>query len=61
MAQDAVDVRLARMARGAIPVGNMGRAFSCGLTATTALILPVLTGAVLLLGVAIVACPLSSP
>jgi Zn-dependent protease with chaperone function len=60
MARDAVDVRLARMAHGTIPAGNIKRAFSCGLTATTALALPVVTGAVLLLVVTMLACPLSS-
>lgn len=58
MAQDAVELRLARLRHGARPPGGLRRTVSCGLTAVTAAILPFLAGIGLLLSIAIVTCPL---
>lgn len=58
MAQDAVELRLARLRHDTPPPGGLRRAVSCGLTGITATALPFLTGAGFLLGVALVTCPL---
>lgn len=60
MAQEAVDLRLARLRHGSIPPGKLRRAISCGVTGMTAATLPFLTGSTLLLGIALVSCPLGS-
>lgn len=54
MAQDAVELRLARLRHGTPPPRGIRRAVSCGLTGITATALPFLTAAGLLLGT----CPL---
>ncbi len=59
MAQDAMDLRLARLRHGVRPPGRLGRVVSCGLTAITAVSLPFVTGTGLLLGVALGACALT--
>ena len=59
MARDSVDLRLARLETGRLPAGRLRRVLSCGSAAAAATALPVLTGSVLLLGIAVVACPLS--
>lgn len=58
MAQDAVAVRLARLRHATPPPHGLRRAVFCGLTGLTATTLPFLTAAGLLLGAALVACPL---
>ncbi|MEU6646030.1 M56 family metallopeptidase [Saccharomonospora sp. NPDC046836] len=61
MAQEAVDLRLARLRFEPVTPGRLRRAISCGLAGMTAATLPVVTGLVLLLGVAAVICPLVLP
>lgn len=56
MAQDAVDLRLARLRFGSRPPGKVRRTVSCGLTGVTAAVLPFLTGIGLMLGVAFITC-----
>jgi Zn-dependent protease with chaperone function len=58
MAQNAVELRLARLQHDSRPPGGLRRTVSCGLTAVTAAILPFLTGTSLLLGIAIITCSL---
>jgi Zn-dependent protease with chaperone function len=58
MAQDAVELRLARLQHDSRPPSGLRRTVSCGLTAVTAAILPFLTGTGLLLSIAIITCPL---
>ncbi|MFL6121530.1 M56 family metallopeptidase [Actinophytocola sp.] len=58
MAQDAVDLRLARLQHDSRPPGRLRRTVSCGLAGLTAAVLPFLTGTGLLLGIAIITCPL---
>jgi Zn-dependent protease with chaperone function len=58
MAQDAVELRLARLRHGTPPPHGLHRAVSCGLTGITATALPFLTAAGLLLGTALITCPL---
>lgn len=60
MAQDAVDLRLARLRHAGRPPGRLRRTISCGLTALTAAALPFLTGTGLLLGIAFITCPFGS-
>jgi beta-lactamase regulating signal transducer with metallopeptidase domain len=57
MAQDAVDLRLARLRHGRRPPGRMRRAVSCGLVGATAAALPFLAGTSLLLGIVFITCP----
>jgi beta-lactamase regulating signal transducer with metallopeptidase domain len=59
MAQDAVDLRLARLRHGSRPPGGLRRTVSCGLTAVMAATLPFLAGTGLLLGIALITCPLA--
>ncbi|MFF5990703.1 MULTISPECIES: M56 family metallopeptidase [Prauserella] len=56
MAQEAVDLRLARLRHGSVPPGGLRRAISCGITGVTAAALPFLAGAVLLLLITLVSC-----
>jgi beta-lactamase regulating signal transducer with metallopeptidase domain len=56
MAQDAVDLRLARLRHGTRPPGRVRQAVACGLTGVTAAILPFLAGTGLLLSVAVITC-----
>lgn len=58
MAQNAVELRLARLRHSPRPPGGLRRTVSCGLTAVTAAILPFLAGVGLLLSIAIITCPL---
>ena len=58
MAQDAVELRLARLQHGSPPLGGLGRTISCGLAGVTAATLPFLAGTGLLLGIALMTCPL---
>jgi Zn-dependent protease with chaperone function len=58
MAQDAVDLRLARLEHHPRPPGKLRRTVSCGLTGITAAVLPSLTGTGLLLGITLITCPL---
>jgi hypothetical protein len=57
MAQDAVDLRIARLRHDTPVPGRGGRLVSCGLTALTAVSLPFLAGAGLLIAIAVVMCP----
>lgn len=57
MAQDAVDLRIARLGHDAPVPGRAGRFLSCGLAGLAAVSLPFLTGAGLLVAVAVIACP----
>ncbi|MGH3518398.1 MAG: M56 family metallopeptidase [Haloechinothrix sp.] len=57
MARDAVDLRLERLSLGTQPLRPGRRALSCGIAGLGAATLPFLTGALLLLAVAVVACP----
>jgi len=57
MAQDAVDVRLARLQHATAPPGLFRRAITCGLTAITATALPSAAGIGLLLAVVLITCP----
>jgi hypothetical protein len=59
MAQDAVDLRLTRLDHELRPAGKLRRTISCGLAGATAAVAPFLTGAVLLLSVAVISCPLN--
>jgi beta-lactamase regulating signal transducer with metallopeptidase domain len=56
MAQDAVDLRLARLRHGTRPPGRVRQAVACGLTGVTAAIVPFLAGTAVLLGIAVIAC-----
>ncbi|MDQ0382004.1 M56 family metallopeptidase [Amycolatopsis thermophila] len=56
MARDAVDVRLARLEQGSLPPAGTRRALACGLAGFTAVVLPFLAGAALMVMVALVAC-----
>lgn len=56
MAQDAVDLRLARLRYGTRPPGRVRQAVACGLTGVTAATLPFLAGTGFLLGIAVIAC-----
>jgi Zn-dependent protease with chaperone function len=56
MAQDAVDLRLARLHHGTRVPGTLRRIVSCGLTGATVLSLPLLTGIGLLLGSMLITC-----
>jgi Zn-dependent protease with chaperone function len=58
MAQDAVDLRLARLQHGSELPGRLRRTVSCGLAVVTAAMLPFVVGVSILLGIAVVACPL---
>ena len=58
MAQDTVALRLARLQHGSRPPGGLRRTVSCGLAGLTAAVLPFLAGTGLLLGIALVTCPL---
>lgn len=57
MAQEAVDLRLSRLRQDMPMPGRIRRVVSCGLAAVTAVSLPFVTGAALLVGVAVVVCP----
>ncbi|MBP2325014.1 Zn-dependent protease with chaperone function [Kibdelosporangium banguiense] len=57
MARDAVDVRLARLRSGTRPAGRVRQTLSCGLTAAAAVALPIWVGVWILVGVALVSCP----
>lgn len=57
IAQDAVDIRLARLKSCAQPPGRADRAMSCGIAGAGAAMLPFIIGGSLLLAVAAVACP----
>jgi beta-lactamase regulating signal transducer with metallopeptidase domain len=59
MAQDAVNLRIARLQHNARPPRALRRTVSCGLIALTAVILPFLAGTGILLGIALIVCPLS--
>jgi hypothetical protein len=56
MAQDAVELRLARLRHRTAPPGGLGRAVSCGLAGMAATALPFLTAVGVLLGIAVVTC-----
>ncbi|MFC4003986.1 M56 family metallopeptidase [Prauserella oleivorans] len=56
MAQEAVDLRLARLRHGSLPPGKLRRSISCGIMGMTAATLPFLTGSTLLLGIALISC-----
>jgi len=59
MARDAVAVRLARLDEGgSLPSSGLRRFVNCGAAGITAAAFPFLTGAVLTVSVALVACPL---
>ncbi|HEX6359897.1 M56 family metallopeptidase [Actinophytocola sp.] len=60
MAQDAVALRLARLQHDSRPPGRLRRTVSWGLMAVTAAVLPFLAGTGLLLGIALITCPLGS-
>jgi beta-lactamase regulating signal transducer with metallopeptidase domain len=57
MARDGIELRIARLRRGIRPAGRVRRTLWCGLAATTAATLPIVTAASLLLGIAVIACP----
>ncbi len=57
MAQDAVDLRIARLRHDAPVPGRARRVVSCGLTALTAVSLPFVGGAGLLVALAVLVCP----
>ncbi len=57
MARDAVDIRLARLSHDCPPSGRTRRTISSGLATVSAVILPSLLGTGLLLGAALLACP----
>lgn len=57
MAQDAVDIRLARLTSHAQPPRRTDRMLSCGMAGAGAAMLPFIVGGSLLLAVAAVACP----
>lgn len=57
MAQDAVDLRIARLRHDTPVPGRTRRIVACGLTGLTAVSLPFLAGAGLLVAIAVVACP----
>lgn len=59
IARDGVELRLARLQSGTGPSGRLRRAIWCGLAAITAMSLPILTAASMLLGIAVVSCPLT--
>jgi hypothetical protein len=59
MAQDAVEVRLARLRHGTAPPGRLRRAVSCGLAGMAVTTLPFVTAVGILIGVAVVTCPLT--
>ena len=59
MARDSVDLQLAKLDSGRAPAGRFRRTLSCGSAAAAAAALPVVTGSVLLVSIAIVACALS--
>lgn len=59
MAQDSVALRLARLRHGTPPPRGLRRAVSCGLAGVAATAVPFLTAAGLLLGIALVTCPLT--
>ena len=59
MAQGNVDLRLARLDSGKAPAGRLHRVLSCGFVAAAATALPAITGSALLVGIAVVACPLT--
>ncbi len=56
MAQDAVDLRLARLRHGPRPATTLGRVFSCGLAGAAATVAPFAAGIALLLATAILTC-----
>ena len=56
MAQDAVDLRLARLRHGTRPPGRVRQVVACGLTGVTAAVLPFLAGTGFLLGIAVIVC-----
>jgi beta-lactamase regulating signal transducer with metallopeptidase domain len=58
MAHDAVELRLARLRHTSRQPGGLRRIVACGLAAATATILPFLAGTGLLLGIAVITCPL---
>jgi Zn-dependent protease with chaperone function len=60
IAQDAVDLRISRLRHGGRRPGRVTRTVACGLTGVTAVILPFVAGTGLLLGIALVMCPLTS-
>ncbi|MFC4852698.1 M56 family metallopeptidase [Actinophytocola glycyrrhizae] len=59
MAQDAVELRLARLRHGTAPPGGLRRAVSCGLAGMAATTLPFLTAFGILIGIAVLTCPLT--
>jgi len=59
MAQDAVELRLARLGHGSRPPRTTHRIVSCGLTGLTAATLPLLAGITLLVSIAFITCPLN--
>ncbi|MBB4908869.1 M56 family metallopeptidase [Actinophytocola algeriensis] len=59
MAQDAVELRLARIRHGTVPPGRLRQTVLCGLAGTTVTVLPFLTALGILLGIAVVTCPLA--
>jgi beta-lactamase regulating signal transducer with metallopeptidase domain len=56
MAQHAVDMRMARLLTGPPPPGKLRRTISCAMAGMTAVALPFLLGAGLLMGVALFSC-----
>lgn len=56
MAQDAVDLRLARLRHDVQQPGGLRRAVSCGLTGVVAAMLPFVAGTGLLLGAGVLTC-----
>lgn len=59
MARDAVDLRLARLERGTLPPAGLRRTLTCGAAGMTAVALPFVTSAALVVSIALVTCPLS--
>ncbi|UUV29960.1 M56 family metallopeptidase [Amycolatopsis roodepoortensis] len=59
MGGSGVELRLAALANGNAPAGPVKRALTCVLAAATMTTLPMITGAGVLLSIAVVACPLT--
>jgi hypothetical protein len=58
MANDGVDIRLARLRLGTQPAGRVRQTLSCGLAGAAAVALPIWTGIWVLVGFALVSCPI---
>ncbi|RSM87605.1 M56 family peptidase [Kibdelosporangium aridum] len=60
MGRDSVAIRLQRLRDGGMPTGRLRRAVSCGVAGAGGVLVPFLAGAVMLLVLAVLTCPIGA-